>query len=102
MPEITHPHAFMPVLVPSNFDDDSIETEQAHIGTPFSHYTAMRYCLDTQWQLALKSVVGSDQNSFKVLCMSVLPASLKTIGSIEPEKCEDINVKTLKDSLLST
>ena len=28
----------MPVLVTSNFDDDSIKNEQASMETPFSHY----------------------------------------------------------------
>ena len=31
----------MPVLVTSNFDDDSIKNEQASMETPFSHYKAM-------------------------------------------------------------
>ena len=33
--------AFMPVLVTSNFDDDSIEHELASMETPFSHYKSM-------------------------------------------------------------
>ena len=33
--------AFMPVLVTSNFDDDSIKNERASIETPFSHYKYM-------------------------------------------------------------
>ena len=39
--------AFMPVLVTSNFDDDSITNER----TPFSHYKSMGKVLDAQWQL---------------------------------------------------
>ena len=31
----------MPVLVTSNFDDDSIETERASMETAFSHYKSM-------------------------------------------------------------
>ena len=31
----------MPVLVTSNFDDDSIKNEQASMETAFSHYKAM-------------------------------------------------------------
>ena len=31
----------MPVLVTSNFDDDSIKNEQASMETPFSHYKSM-------------------------------------------------------------
>ena len=30
--------AFMPVLVTSNFDDDSMKNERASMETPFSHY----------------------------------------------------------------
>ena len=31
----------MPVLVISNFDDDSIKNEEASMATPFSHYKPM-------------------------------------------------------------
>ena len=41
----------MPVLVTSNFDDDSIKTEQASMETPFSHYKSMGKFLDAQGQL---------------------------------------------------
>ena len=37
-PEIELVRAFMPVLVTSNFDDDSIKREWASMETPFSHY----------------------------------------------------------------
>ena len=43
----------MPVLVTSNFDDDSIKNEQAGIGTAFSHYKSMGIFLDAQRQLTL-------------------------------------------------
>ena len=43
--------AFMPVLVTSNFDDDSIKNERASMETPFSHYKSMGNFLDTQGQL---------------------------------------------------
>ena len=43
--------AFMPVLVTSNFDDDSIKNEQASMETPFSHYKSMGNFLDSQGQL---------------------------------------------------
>ena len=36
-PEIELVKAFMPVLVTSNFDDDSIKNEWASMETPFSH-----------------------------------------------------------------
>ena len=35
--------AFMPVLVTSNFDDDSIKNEQASMETPFSHYKSGKF-----------------------------------------------------------
>ena len=40
-PEIKLVRAFMPVLVTSNFDDDSIKNELAIMETPFSHYKSM-------------------------------------------------------------
>ena len=41
----------MPVLVTSNFDDDSIKNEQASLETAFSHYKSMGVFLDAQGQL---------------------------------------------------
>ena len=41
----------MPVLVTSNFDDDSIKNEQASMETAFSNYKSMGNILDTQGQL---------------------------------------------------
>ena len=43
--------SFMPVLVTSNFDDDSIKNERASMDTPFSHYKSMGNFLDTESQL---------------------------------------------------
>ena len=43
--------AFMPVLVTSNFDDDSIKNEWASMVTAFSHYKSMGNILDAQGQL---------------------------------------------------
>ena len=50
-PKIELDQAFMPVLVTSNFDDNSIKNEQASMETPFSHYKAMGNFLDAQGQL---------------------------------------------------
>ena len=50
-PKIKLDQAFMPVLVTSNFDDDSIKNERASMETPFSHYKSMKNFLDTQGQL---------------------------------------------------
>ena len=36
----------MPVLVTSNFDDDSIKNELASMETPFSHHMSMGNFLD--------------------------------------------------------
>ena len=52
-PKIELNQAFMPVLVISNFDDDSIKNEPASIETAFSHYKSMGNVLDTQGQLTL-------------------------------------------------
>ena len=41
----------MPVLVTSNFDDDSIKNEQVSMETAFSHYKSMGNFLDAQAQL---------------------------------------------------
>ena len=52
-PKIELNRAFMPVLVISNFDDDSIKNERASIETAFSHYKSMGNFLDAQGQLTL-------------------------------------------------
>ena len=49
-PKIELDRAFMPVLVTSNFDDNSIKNEQASMATPFSHYKSMGNFLDAQGQ----------------------------------------------------
>ena len=78
----------MPVMVTSNFDDDSIENERASMETAFSHYKSMENYLDAQGQLTPLSVVRSarNSNSLEILCMSSLPASTKRIGSKATEK----------------
>ena len=77
----------MPVLVTSNFDEDSIENKRASMETAFSHYKSMGIFSDAQGQLT-QSVVGSGRisNSSKFLCMSSLPASMKRIRSKTAEK----------------
>ena len=50
-PKIELDRAFMPVLVTSNFDDDSIKNEWASMETPFSHFKSMGIILDAQEQL---------------------------------------------------
>ena len=50
-PKIELDRAFMPVLVNSNFDDDSIKNERASIETAFSHYKSMGNFIDAQGQL---------------------------------------------------
>ena len=39
---------FMPILVTSNFDDDSIKNERASMETPPSHYKSMGIFLGAQ------------------------------------------------------
>ena len=51
-PKFKLDQAFMPVLVISNFDDDSIKNERASMETPFSHYKSMGNFLDSQGQLS--------------------------------------------------
>ena len=48
LPKTELGRAFMPVLVTSNFDDDSIKIERASIETPVSHYKHMGNFLDAQ------------------------------------------------------
>ena len=50
-PKIELDRAFMPVLVISNFDDDSIKNERDSMVTLFSHYKSMGNFLDAQGQL---------------------------------------------------
>ena len=50
-PKIKLDPAFMPVLVTSNFDDDSIKHERASMETAFSHYNFMGNILDAQAQI---------------------------------------------------
>ena len=50
-PKIELDRVFMPVLVTSNFNDDSIKTERASIEKPFSHYKSLGNFLDAQGQL---------------------------------------------------
>ena len=54
--------AFMPDLVISNFDDDSIKNEHPSMETAFSHYKSMGNVLDAQGQLTPNSVVRSVRN----------------------------------------
>ena len=88
-PEIKHVRAFMPVLVTSNFDDDSIRNEGASMETPFSHYKSMGNFLDAQGQLTVVRS-GPNSNSSEILCMSSLPASIKRSGQKQPRKGGDI------------
>ena len=50
-PKIELDQVFMPFLVTSNFDDDSIKNERASMETPFFHYKPMGNFLDAQGQL---------------------------------------------------
>ena len=50
-PEIELDQGFMPVLVTSNFDDDSIKNERASMETLFLHYKYMGNFLEAQGQL---------------------------------------------------
>ena len=52
-PKFKLDQAFMPVLVTSNFDDDSIKNERASMETPFSHCKSMGDFFYAQGQLTL-------------------------------------------------
>ena len=52
-PKMELDQALRPVLVTSNFDDDSIKNERASMETPFSHCKSMGNFLDAQGQLTL-------------------------------------------------
>ena len=87
-PKIELDWAFMPVLVTSNFDDDSIKNYRASMETQFPHYKYMGNFLNVQGQLTPKSVVrsGLNSNSSEILCMSLLSASIKRIRYKTTEK----------------
>ena len=59
---------------------ESVKNERDSIETPFSHYKSMGNCLDAQGQLTPVVRSGRNSNSFEILCMSWLPASIKRIG----------------------
>ena len=52
-PKIELDRTFMPILIRSNLDDDSIKNERASMEKPFSQYKSMGNCLDAQGQLTL-------------------------------------------------
>ena len=86
-PKFEFNRAFMPVLVTSNFDDDSIKNERASEETPFSHYKSMDIFKRSK---AANSVVsGPNSISSEILCISSLPGSTKRIGSKQPRKDGD-------------
>ena len=60
--------------------------------TAFSHYKYMGNFLDAQGQLTPYSVARSGRNSSssEILCMSLLPASIKGSGKKQPRKGGDI------------
>ena len=59
----------MPVLVTSNFDDDSIKNERASMETAFSHYKSMGNFLDAQGQIWPKFELVRDFMHVLVTCM---------------------------------
>ena len=50
-PKIELDRAFTPILVTSNFDDDSLKHEQASMETAFSQYKSMGNFLAAQGQI---------------------------------------------------
>ena len=78
----------MYVLITCKYEKDPIKNSQENVMTVFYHYKSMGIFPDAKGQLTQYSVVrsGRNSNSSKILCMSLLPASLKRIGSIATEK----------------
>ena len=78
-PKVELDRAFMPVLVISNVDDDSIKNERATMEITIFHYKSTGNFLAAQGQLTPWSRVrsGRNSNSSEILCMSSLPASLR-------------------------
>ena len=77
----------MPVLVTSNFDDDSIKNEWASMETPFSHYKSLGNFLDLK---ATNSIVsGPIWPKFELVrdfIHVLVTCSIKRIGSKTTEK----------------
>ena len=71
----------MHVLVTCKNEDDRIKNEGARCSQDFSHYKSIGIIPDAQGQLTPKSLVRSGRisNSFEMLWMSSLPASMKKI-----------------------
>ena len=78
-PEFDLVRDFMTVLVTSKIDEDPIN-ERASLGTPFSHYKSMGNFSDAQGHLTLQGMLrsGRNLNTSEILCLSSLPASLKS------------------------
>ena len=76
--------ALMYIIVTCKYENDPIKNNREKLATPFSklyHYL-----------LPWKPVVGSGRisNSFKILCVSSLPASMKRIRWKMAGKCDDV------------
>ena len=73
-------------LVISTFDDDSIKNERASMETAFSHYKSMGNCFRRSRAANSSFQSGRNSNSSEILCMALLPASIKRIESKIIEK----------------
>ena len=75
----------MPVLVTNKFDEDPIKNETASL-------ECMGNFSDAQGHLTLSGVVrsGPNSNSSEILCLSLLPASLKKSDQKQQRKGGDI------------
>ena len=92
-PKIELNWAFTPVLVTSNFDDDSIKNKRASMETAFSHYKSMGNFLDAQgiWSKATEKRWRHHFPHYKskgaICChghQSFDPICLKTLCSLSP------------------
>ena len=83
LPKFELIQAFIVVLVTCKNEEDPIKNEGARALTRFSQYKSMGFSSDAQGQLTPQSLVesGQNSNSFGILWLSSLPASMKKIRS---------------------
>ena len=78
----------MPVIVTCKFDEDLNHSNWEKWRHHFLHYESVGKKVRAQWQIPPKWIIrsGPNSNSFELLCLSLLPASLTKIQSKVTEK----------------
>ena len=71
--------ASMHVLIAYKYEKDQMINRGENVTTSFFHFKSMGFFSDAQGQPTPESMVGTHRfsNSFKLLCISSLPASMK-------------------------